>query len=79
MLAGLNHYYRKSLRWAFISIRSHQSDTGYTVYPVYRILRGGNAEKWTFDWEVAPLKYGCEVVEWSVDFNKKYSKFNFGH
>ena len=29
LLAGLNHYYRKSLRWAFISIRSHQSDTGY--------------------------------------------------
>ena len=24
--------------------------------------RGGNAEKLTFDWVIAPLKYGCEVV-----------------
>ena len=26
------------------------------------ISRGGNAEKWTFDWIIAPPKYGGEIV-----------------
>ena len=32
-----------------------------------------------FDWIIGPPKYSCEVVEWAEGFNKKYSKFNFGH
>ena len=44
-----------------------------------RIVRGGNAEKLTFDWIIAPSKYGGEIVEWAGNFKKKYSKFNFGH
>ena len=35
------------------------------------ISRGGNAEKWTFDWIIAPSKYGGEIVEWAGGFNKK--------
>ena len=43
------------------------------------MTRGENAEKWTFDWVIAPSKYVCEVVEWSAGFDKKYSRFDFGH
>ena len=43
------------------------------------IHRGGNAEKWNFDWVIAPPKYGCVVVEWVLGINKKYFKFDFGH
>ena len=43
------------------------------------IFRGGNAEKWTFDWIIVPSKYGSEIVEWAGGFNKKYWKFNSGH
>ena len=46
---------------------------------LYDIVRGGNAEKRTFDWVIAPLKYGCVLVEWVLGFNKKYFKFHFGH
>ena len=41
--------------------------------------RGGNAEKRTFDWVIAPLKDGCVFVEWVLGFNLKYFKFHFGH
>jgi len=43
------------------------------------MTRGENAEKLTFDRVIGLLKYSCEVVEWAGGFNKKYSKFNFGH
>ena len=36
------------------------------------IPRGGNAEKWTFDWIIVSSKYGGETVEWAGGFNKKY-------
>ena len=39
------------------------------------IFRGGNAEKRTFDWVIAPLKYGCVLVEWILSFNKNISNF----
>ena len=42
------------------------------------IVRGGHAEKWTFDWVIAPSNYGCVVVEWILGFSKKYLKFHFG-
>ena len=43
------------------------------------ISRYGNAEKWTFDWVIAPSKFRCVVVEWVLGFNKKYLKFHFRH
>ena len=43
------------------------------------MIRGGNAEKRTFDWVIAPLKDGCVFVEWVLGFNLKYFKFHFGH
>ena len=43
------------------------------------IVRGGNAEKLTFDWVVVLPKYGYEVVDGAGGFKKKYSKLNFGH
>ena len=43
------------------------------------MIRGGNVKKCSFDWVIAPPKYGCEVVEWAGGFNKRYSKLNFGH
>ena len=43
------------------------------------MFRGGNAEKMTFYWVIVPPKYGCGVVQWAEGFNKKYSRFNFGH
>ena len=35
-------------------------------------------KKWTFDWVIAPSKYGCVVEEWILGFSKKYLKFHFG-
>ena len=43
------------------------------------MIRGGNAEKRTFDWVIATLKDGCVFVEWVLGFNFKYFKFHFGH
>ena len=55
----------------------------YVIYFIffnkYDIHRGGNAEKLKFDWVIGLLKYGFEVVEWAGGFNKKQSKFHFGH
>ena len=33
----------------------------------------------TFDWVIAPPKYGCVVVDWTLGFNIKCFKFYFGH
>ena len=32
-----------------------------------RIVRGGNAEKLTFDWVIAAPKYGCQIEEWPAE------------
>ena len=42
-------------------------------YRLSGILRGGNAEKWNFDWVIAPPKYDCVVVEWVLGINKNIS------
>ena len=41
------------------------------------MLRGGNAEKCSFDREKPLPKHGCVVVEWVLGFNEKYFKRNY--
>ena len=42
-----------------LQLKMFTVEIGYTLY---HITRGGNSKKWTFDWAIAPPKYGGEVV-----------------
>ena len=64
-------------KWISSGTSESQEYQGAAVLSV--IHRDGNAEKWTFDWVIAPPKYGREVVKWTGGLHKKYSKFYFGH
>ena len=61
----------KNKRSKFVRILQSESSR----HDCSTITRGGNAEKRTFDWVIAPLKYGCVLVEWILSFNKNISNF----